>query len=130
MYMGMPDLNAPKRIAEPSAPDWHPADVICALTKAGWSLRSLSAYHGYARKSLQVALRKPWPRAERLIAEALGLHPQGIWPSRYRADGSPKSRRGERGIGRYKKQHSTAEDTARQESATPIGHALLRSSNR
>lgn len=88
--------------------DWHPADIKAALEKRGWSLRRLSFAHRYAAQSLQAALRRPWPAAERIIAGAIGVQPQRIWPSRYRRDGTPKSGRGERGIGRYKRKGSTA----------------------
>ncbi|GHD63737.1 helix-turn-helix domain-containing protein [Jeongeupia chitinilytica] len=65
--------------------DWHPADVVCALRKQGWSLRKLSLHHGYADGgTLKCALSRPWPKAERLIAEAIGTSPAEIWPSRYR----------------------------------------------
>ena len=69
--------------------DWHPADIIAALRKAGWSLRRLSGNLGYSPHYLHNALVKPYPKAEAYIAEALGLHPQQIWPSRYTADGRP-----------------------------------------
>lgn len=101
----MVNLDIPKR---PAPTDWHPADVVAAVRKAGISLRRLSIKRGYHAQSLQRALHKPWPRAERIIARALGLKPQQIWPSRYREDGEPKSGRGERGVGRPKgKKHST-----------------------
>lgn len=63
--------------------DWHPADVVAALRKAGWSLRRLSQQHGYQATVLSSALRRPWPKAERLIASAIGVSPDQIWPSRY-----------------------------------------------
>ena len=63
--------------------DWHPADIIASLRKSGWSLRTLSAAHGYAPKTLGEVLRRPYPRLERIVAKALGLSPQRIWPSRY-----------------------------------------------
>lgn len=63
--------------------DWHRADIVAALRKAGWSLRRLSRYHGYEAGSLGQALKRPWPRAERLIAEAIGVSPEAIWPTRY-----------------------------------------------
>lgn len=87
--------------------DWHPADVVASVRKAGQSLRRLSISNGYHAQSLQLALRKPWPRAERIIAAAIGVAPQSIWPTRYRVDGAPKSGRNERGIGRAKGKHST-----------------------
>ena len=72
------------------AEDWHPADVKAALEKAGWSLRRLSASHGFHPCYLAVALAGPAPMAEGLVAEALELHPKQIWPSRYDHAGNPK----------------------------------------
>jgi len=66
-----------------SLQDWHPADIVAALRKQGWSLRRLSGHHGYHPQALAGTLRRPWPRAERLIAEAIGVPPEQIWPSRY-----------------------------------------------
>lgn len=70
-------------IRTPKKADWHPADVVAALRKAGWSLRKLSQHHGYVPTALAHALQRPWPKAQRLIAEALGVQPETIWPSRY-----------------------------------------------
>lgn len=98
--------TAKKSAIEPA--DWHPADIVARLRKKGWSLRRLSVHHNYAADSLKNAIQVPWPRAERCIADAIGVAPQEIWPTRYRPDGTPKSRRNERGIGRY---ISRAKDT-------------------
>ncbi|EHQ1004279.1 helix-turn-helix domain-containing protein [Salmonella enterica] len=48
--------------------DWHPADIIAGL----------------ASSTLANALTRHWPKGERLIAEALDVAPEDIWPSRYR----------------------------------------------
>jgi len=64
--------------------DWHRADIVAALRKSGWSLRQLARHHGYASPTtLTHALDRPWPKGERLIAEALDRDPAEIWPSRY-----------------------------------------------
>ena len=63
--------------------DWHRADVIAALKKKGWSLRALSRAAGMAETTLYNALKYPYPRGERIIAQALGLEPDEIWPQRY-----------------------------------------------
>ena len=99
MSISKQTLNMAKK---PAPKDWHRADIIAAVRKAGSNLRQLSFAQGYTSPALRNALRHPAPRYERIIAEFLGTTPQKIWPSRYHTDGTPKSGRGERGLGRYK----------------------------
>jgi Ner family transcriptional regulator len=68
---------------KPAAEDWHRADVVAALHKKGWSLRQLSREAGLSDGTLKSALDKPYPKAERIIAAALQMDPQDIWPQRY-----------------------------------------------
>ncbi|MBW4022914.1 MAG: transcriptional regulator [Proteobacteria bacterium] len=63
--------------------DWHPADVLAALKKRGKSLSGISIAHGYHATAAGKALKQPWPAMEAVIAAALGLPPQEIWPTRY-----------------------------------------------
>ncbi|MEQ9771575.1 helix-turn-helix transcriptional regulator [Pectobacterium jejuense] len=65
--------------------DWHPADIIAALKKRGTSLSEVSRNAGLAYSTLANALKRHWPKGERLIAEALGSSPEQVWPSRYNA---------------------------------------------
>ena len=65
-------------------PDWHSADIIAALKKRGTSLSAVSRRSGLASSTLANALIRHWPKGERLIADALVVAPQQIWPSRYR----------------------------------------------
>ncbi|MFK3660857.1 helix-turn-helix domain-containing protein [Scandinavium sp. NPDC088450] len=67
--------------------DWHQADIIACLRKKGTSLAALSRASGLSSSTLANALTRPWPKGEYLIAEALGVHPSVIWPSRYFRDG-------------------------------------------
>ncbi|HCB9995077.1 TPA: helix-turn-helix domain-containing protein [Salmonella enterica subsp. enterica serovar Paratyphi B] len=64
--------------------DWHPADIIAGLRKRGTSLAAVSRNAGLAFSTLANALTRHWPKGERLIAEALDVAPEDIWPSRYR----------------------------------------------
>ncbi|HCL5250579.1 TPA: helix-turn-helix domain-containing protein [Salmonella enterica] len=64
--------------------DWHSADIIAALKKRGTSLSAVSRQSGLASSTLTNALNRRWPKGESLIAEALGIAPEQIWPSRYR----------------------------------------------
>ena len=72
--------------------DWHPADVLAALKKRGLSLAGLSVANGYHPTAAGKALKQSWPAMEQLIASALDLTPQAIWPSRYDSHGQPKPR--------------------------------------
>lgn len=63
--------------------DWHIADIGAALKKAGTNMSALSEEHGYSRNNLRNALYRPYPKAERIIAQAIGVDPSEIWPSRY-----------------------------------------------
>jgi Ner family transcriptional regulator len=64
--------------------DWHRADIVAALKKRGLSVRQLSRDAGLGENTLANALRMPWPKGERIIAEAIDMTPQQVWPSRYR----------------------------------------------
>lgn len=63
--------------------DWHRADIRAALEKSGTNLRTLSVAAGLSKDTLRNALVRPWPKGERLIAHAIGVNPEVIWPSRY-----------------------------------------------
>ena len=89
-------------VKKPVPQDWHPADVKASLEKKGYSLARLGKLHVYTRGGAQIALRRPWPRMEKILGAAIGVPPQTIWPSRYHADGTHKSRGG------YTRKHSTA----------------------
>lgn len=79
--------SAPKKA---SHEDWHPAEVVAAIRMKGFSLRQLALLNGYGNaNSLTSALRRPYPLAEALIAEAIGVEPKTIWPSRYDRSGEP-----------------------------------------
>lgn len=66
--------------------DWHRAEIIAALHMHGTSVERLSRLNGFHTRSLSLVLSKPWPKGEAIIATALGLKSEDIWPSRH--DGS------------------------------------------
>ncbi|WP_170870470.1 helix-turn-helix transcriptional regulator [Pantoea sp. 1.19] len=63
--------------------DWHRADIIAALRKQGTTMAELSRRSGLASSTLSNTLSRPWPKGERIIALALHVSPEEIWPSRY-----------------------------------------------
>jgi Ner family transcriptional regulator len=86
-------MNASESNAAANPADWHPADVLAALKKRGHSLAGLSLANGYHPTAAGKALKQPWPAMERIVAAALDLTPQTIWPSRYDNDGHPLPRK-------------------------------------
>ncbi|HXA26452.1 MAG TPA: helix-turn-helix transcriptional regulator [Acetobacteraceae bacterium] len=85
-------MNASESNTTSNQEDWHPADVLAALKKRGHSLAGLSVTNGYHPTAAGKALKQPWPAMEQIIAAALALTPQEIWPSRYDDRGSPLPR--------------------------------------
>lgn len=86
-----------------SSGGWHPADIKAALEKRGLTLAELSRSAGYSPTAAGRALRTAWPAVEQVIAEALDVTPQDLWPDRYDTDGVPlayKPRTRRRGGGR------------------------------
>jgi Ner family transcriptional regulator len=72
--------------------DWDHLDIVFALRKRGLTLKGLSERHKLHRSALGQTKYTSWPRAERIIADALGEQPSAIWPSRYDSDGRPIKR--------------------------------------
>lgn len=73
--------------------DWHPSFVIAALHQAGWTMTNLAKHHKLKGiGSLSKALRFSLPVSEKRIADAIGVHPKEIWPSRYYENGELKPR--------------------------------------
>ncbi|AWX14240.1 DNA-binding protein [Mergibacter septicus] len=63
--------------------DWDKIDIIYHLNKRGLSLSELSRRNNLNPRTLNNALYRSYPRAQEIIANAIGVHPSEIWPSRY-----------------------------------------------
>lgn len=73
--------------------DWLWDEVLAALHSEGLTLHALAKKHEVHVQAICCAQHKPSAKSEARIAEALGILPQQIWPSRYNPDGTPCSRR-------------------------------------
>lgn len=68
--------------------DMHPEDIKAAIRKSGVSITALAESHGISKQTLSLAIgARMSARAERIIADCIGLDPATIWPSRYGRDG-------------------------------------------
>lgn len=63
--------------------NWHRIDIVAALHKKGLTITGLSVQAGLSPHTLKNALIRPYPKGERIIAEALNIEPCEIWPDRY-----------------------------------------------
>jgi len=66
--------------------DMHPEDIKAEIKKAGFSMTSLAKKHGikYGSTLNQVFHNPNYPKAEKIISEAIGIPAEIIWPSRHR----------------------------------------------
>lgn len=67
-----------------SVQDMHPEDIKAEIKKAGFTMTSLAKKHGIRHGSTlnQVFYNPNYPKAERIISEAIGIPIDEIWPSR------------------------------------------------
>lgn len=72
--------QAPKK---PALKDWHWEDIKAALRKAEGSFDAFAAKHDLTRSAVTNVKSRRYPKVQRLIAEAIGVTPEQIWPSRY-----------------------------------------------
>lgn len=63
--------------------NWHRIDIVAALHKKGLTIKGLSVQAGLSPHTLKNVLIRPYPKGERIIAEALKIEPCEIWPDRY-----------------------------------------------
>lgn len=76
-----------------SQSDWNPADIKYALNNAGWTMAALAELHGLTSSTpLSHTFNRSYPINEKRIADAIGVEPHVIWPSRWNADGTQKPR--------------------------------------
>jgi Ner family transcriptional regulator len=64
------------------AQDWDRHEILAQVRRRGLTLSKLSRRAGWQPNTLNAALERPWPKGEKIIADALGLTVEDIWPSR------------------------------------------------
>ena len=71
-----------------SQKDWTTGRIKMELHDAGITLAGIAEAHGLKDSAgLSKAFNQSSPANEKRIADALGLHPKTIWPSRYFENG-------------------------------------------
>ena len=80
------DMPAP---TIPKNPAHRRAWILYQLRLRGETLGTLAKRHGVSRKSTSTAMTRSYPRMEQIIAAAIDLSPQTVWPERYDHNGRP-----------------------------------------
>lgn len=62
---------------------WHRQDIIAAIKKRGHTLVSLSIDNELGPTAVRQALDRSYPKMEAIIANAIGVAPEELWPARY-----------------------------------------------
>ena len=65
----------------------HPEDIKAEIKKAGYTMTKLANENGikYGSTLNQVFINPNYPKAERIISQAIGIPVEKIWPSRSEA---------------------------------------------
>jgi Ner family transcriptional regulator len=77
---------------------WDRHAILAEIKRRCGSLQAFSEGTKLSADHFSVALARPYPRAEKIIARKLGVPAQDLWPDRYYRDGtrrpSPYPRQG------------------------------------
>jgi len=85
-----PSSPPPEKSTDSNIHTWTPERIKYELEIRGHTLASISRSAGFHESAARTALRRPWPKIERIIADCLGIHsPSEIFPERYDDDGLP-----------------------------------------
>lgn len=77
---------------KPAQSDWSKVKIKYELHRRGLTFKGLAIAHGYRSvDAISQALHRPYPKAERIYAEAVETTPEAVWPSRYRVNHMTKS---------------------------------------
>lgn len=80
----------------------------------GTSVAAIAKEHGMGRRNLYVAFVRPFPRAEKILADALGVTPKELFPERYDQHGLPTRRRANNSLGHLANSKHTRTAAAQQ----------------
>lgn len=68
--------------------NWSREKILASLRERGTTAAAIADDAGLSRFTLYKALTTPYPKAQSIIARALGLSPQQIWPQFYDETGA------------------------------------------
>jgi Ner family transcriptional regulator len=85
-------MVAPVTAKKASQEDWNPNRIKYELHERGWTMTALAEQHGINRATISNVFLRSYPANEKRIADAIGVEPHVIWPSRWNVDGTPKPR--------------------------------------
>lgn len=112
MYIHMRRIDTQQNDTAPTGASLRREWIKYHLRLRGYTLAALGRKLGLSRSAPVLALRLPYPRIEKAIADILGMEPAAIWPERYDAQGKSN-----RPMGRPKKSITTPTDNHKKAAA-------------
>lgn len=85
------------------------ASIKMHLAIRGYTFCKLASEHSLSTCTLTIVKNKSYPKSQKIIADALVLKPEWIWPERYGDDGKPIAN-----SPRYPRQKNTTSTCRRQ----------------
>jgi Ner family transcriptional regulator len=80
-------------VASTASGTWDRHAILAAIKRRYGSLTGLAERYETDRRHLTVALRRPYLKAEGIIAKALGVPASELWPDRYGDAASARRKR-------------------------------------
>lgn len=63
--------------------NWTKQEILFRLRETGTTAAALAEKAGCSRQNFYGALERPYPKVQAIVAEALGVSRQQIWPEFY-----------------------------------------------
>lgn len=68
--------------------------IIYQLSLMNSSVAGVANHSNVTRQTMYSVFQKPYPRMEKLLADAIGMAPKDLFPERYDVDGLPNRKMG------------------------------------
>ena len=114
MFTAMSTLDSKTRVLIRD-PKQRRARIKYQIHMQGRMMADVARDAGVDRRTLYQTFQRPYPRMEKIIAEALGLTPQELFPERYDKNGLPNRMMG-------RKPNNSTVKAAKNSTATTASH--------
>lgn len=80
-------MTAQVREIDPKPTVWHPELIKAAISMRNMTLTKLARDNDLDESAVRAALKRPQPKADKVISKFLGIPLHELWPDRYDESG-------------------------------------------